>query len=945
MVDNVPIPTIPSEETITEFGNMDDEDALSDDDACSDDDDDKTVEWEESSQSASANDDDGNTPSEGIGNLDDLVNGIDNEFDDTPLSQTINEYNFNEESSLNDTDTAGSDNDSSLDSESDESIPIGGDAAMRAQVSLLHTLEQSSVPIKMYDKIMDWASEAKSHGYEFPTTPVRRRTVLNNFSTRFQMHEMHSKETVIPLEGGGLGHVTHFNFEAMLKSLLSDPRIRDSLIVNWDNPSKGVRRDQSHVSDIHTAKWFHNTQKRMCTEPNHLLCPIILACDRAHCDEGGKSRLSLEPMLFSLAIIPQELRTQSWAWRPLGYLNNLHLAPSSEISTRLRGQNIRNTHRMLRLIFADIHRFQKEGGITLTFIPSASDRCGVTLIMKIVIAFIIGDCKGHDVLCGRYASHSIIMLCRDCDCTLANADNHKIKCKMRKLSDIKELTDKRPTKVILSELQSIGQHYVRNAFYDLDFGENPGGIHTATPIEMLHGLELGWFKYALKAFFSLLTPTQTKHFDELSKVYSEQHQHQSDRSFPRTSFPHGFSNVTRLQGHEYVGCLFLSVLVLSSRPWQFVIARFTRKKQERIKQFLDLFHTLLALHSFTKTKRLPRDMFRVYRGETESRASNAIRICVQKFKTVLKRKKGNGTKLTKVHQMLHVAYYIDMFGSAYNWYGSPCESSHKFFVKEPGKKTQRRPDNFEQQSAKRVVESYIIESAKYHIKGNSLQDENVSVSSRPIGGTRFEVHVHLNPHGRYIAGSHEIKWTDRRTEKRMLMARVQFDEGAIISMIKRCYLLFDRSSNIVRIPCFTEHKVDGIIYHGHPLFRGQGQWHDYAYFQWEESEEALIGRIHFFVDLQQSSNTYQMTDTERHLVELFYDGPNYYAIVRSSDGDVKQKSVFISTCVLNTDEWFIPSVSAIDRPCYCVFDSLADEEEDNVMVALPPNQWSAAFLE
>eukprot|EP00978_Attheya_sp_CCMP212_P018020 scaffold48838_cov66-Attheya_sp.AAC.2 len=235
-------------------------------------DDDKTIKWEESSKSVSSNDDDGNTPSEGIGNLDDLVNGIDNDFDDTPLSTTLNEYNFNDNSSVNNSGTAKSDDDSSLGSDSTVPIPIGGNSAMQAQ-----------------------------------------------------MHEMHSKETVIPLEGGGLGHITHFNFEAMLKSLLSDPRIRDSLIVNYDNPSKGVHHDSSHVSNVHTAKWFIQTQKRMCTEPDHLLCPINLACDRAHCDEGGKSRLLLEPMLFTLAIIPQELRTQPWAWRPLGYLNNLHL--------------------------------------------------------------------------------------------------------------------------------------------------------------------------------------------------------------------------------------------------------------------------------------------------------------------------------------------------------------------------------------------------------------------------------------------------------------------------------------------------------------------------------------------------------------------------------------------------------------------------------------------
>eukprot|EP00978_Attheya_sp_CCMP212_P015804 scaffold40890_cov62-Attheya_sp.AAC.6 len=183
MVDTVPVST---DETTTEFRNMDDDDDNSDEN-------DKTIEWEESSKSVSSNDDDGNTPSEGIGNLDDLVNGIDNDFDDTPLSTTLNEYNFNDDNSVNNAGMTKSDDDSSHDSDFTVPIPIGFNAAMRAQVTLLHLLEQSSVPIKMYDKIMDWASEAKSYNYDFPTTPVRRSTVLNQYSTRFQMHEMHSK--------------------------------------------------------------------------------------------------------------------------------------------------------------------------------------------------------------------------------------------------------------------------------------------------------------------------------------------------------------------------------------------------------------------------------------------------------------------------------------------------------------------------------------------------------------------------------------------------------------------------------------------------------------------------------------------------------------------------------------------------------------------------------
>jgi hypothetical protein len=175
---------------------------------------------------------------------------------------------------------------------------------------------------------------------------------------------------------------------------------------------------------------------------------------------------------------------------------------------------------------------------------------------------------------------------------------------MRNVKDIQSLTDQEPTKTVIAQLQSIGQHYAWNVFYELDFGENPGSIHTATAIEMVHGLELGWFKYALRSFFELLTPTQTQQFDQLSKEFSDQHNHQNDRTI---SFPHGFSNVTRLQGHEYVGCLSLLVLTLSSRPWEQVMRHFSPNKQRRLKELFDLFQTLLSLHSFTKIKKLSKN--------------------------------------------------------------------------------------------------------------------------------------------------------------------------------------------------------------------------------------------------------------------------------------------------------------------------------------------------
>ena len=64
------------------------------------------------------------------------------------------------------------------------------------------------------------------------------------------MYEMHAKETTYPMEGDGLGTITHFDFEAMVHSLLSDPHIAKSLIINRENPNE--RGQQRGI----TIRWY-----------------------------------------------------------------------------------------------------------------------------------------------------------------------------------------------------------------------------------------------------------------------------------------------------------------------------------------------------------------------------------------------------------------------------------------------------------------------------------------------------------------------------------------------------------------------------------------------------------------------------------------------------------------------------------------------------------------
>ena len=52
------------------------------------------------------------------------------------------------------------------------------------------------------------------------------------------------------------------------------------------------------------------------------------------------------------------------------------------------------------------------------------------VVFKLALQFIIGDCEGHDEICGRKKGHSLEMkgLCRDCDCLPNQSDNPEHQC-------------------------------------------------------------------------------------------------------------------------------------------------------------------------------------------------------------------------------------------------------------------------------------------------------------------------------------------------------------------------------------------------------------------------------------------------------------------------------------------------------------------------------------
>jgi hypothetical protein len=113
------------------------------------------------------------------------------------------------------------------------------------------------------------------------------------------------------------------------------------------------------------------------------------------------------------------------------------------------------------------------------------------------------DTDEADKLCGHYSSQTsgVRNLCRYCTVPTLKSNlvtknwEHKTVRMVKKLMDAEDFAG----------LRAISQQYIENALYCIRFGLHNGrGIHGATPLEMLHAILLGMFKYMNEFFLCKL---------------------------------------------------------------------------------------------------------------------------------------------------------------------------------------------------------------------------------------------------------------------------------------------------------------------------------------------------------------------------------------------------------------------------------------------------------
>jgi hypothetical protein len=175
------------------------------------------------------------------------------------------------------------------------------------------------------------------------------------------------------------------------------------------------------------------------------------------------------------------------------------------------------------------------------------------------------DTDEANKLCGNYSSQtsSVHNLCRYCTVPTLKSDlviknwEHKTVRMVQKLVDVEDFAG----------LRAISQQYIENALYHICFGlHNDCSIHGATPLEMLHAILLGMFKYMNECFFVQIGKTSllANNINALAQKYGKLLHHQSDQDMPKTKFSKGIHKGGKIMAKEYTGVLLIMVAILHS---------------------------------------------------------------------------------------------------------------------------------------------------------------------------------------------------------------------------------------------------------------------------------------------------------------------------------------------------------------------------------------------
>ena len=773
-------------------------------------------------------------------------------------------------------------------------------------IDLLLALRHTKASLDTYETVMTWHLKATNQmpptgKLTHATAYVSRQKLFRKLEQRYKLTPEPSIFTqclTLPHSKARPNIVCNSAKEQMI-SLLTDPRIQDEDYLFWENnPFACPPESPEFLGDLNTGQAYIQTHRALIQNPGkQVLLPVIFYIDAAN--TGQFSDLPITAVKFSLGIFTRKAREKEHMWRILGYLPEIskhksrgrrlfldsqHVDSTMEHHDAMEGEGdihddnvpkAQDMHTMLDVILASYVKLQNEG-----FIWDLKYQGAVFRNVEFVLftPFLKVDTEEADKLCGKYTSRgvNVAQLCRYCECP----NRHTDKCLAHYPAKNKVKISQLVNSGDVEALKALSQQNIRNAFYKIRFGShNNQEIHGACPLEMLHALLLGTFRYARDCFFEQMGPTSQLAADvnAYARLYGDLLRRQSDRDIPKTNFNKGIKK-GKLMAKEYPGILLCMAAVLVSKAGRARLARkdgFKQKNQASVQDWILLVETLLQWEAWLKQDKLQRK--HVVESEQYHRYIMYI------IKTTGKRKAGMGLKILKFHAIMHMTTDILNFGVPMEYDTGANEAGHKA-TKKAAKLTQKCEETFDRQTAERLNEIHLLEMAEQEIMGNSLwrYGHYTHAPVKQIAKQDSSVLTGATIGVRQLDGDGLLQafMITRSTGSQTVSLESDF-----VEFVAELQQLVKPFSGYVQIR--TELRRNDTIFRASPQYRN-AVWRDWVLIDWGEEEGELPAKLWGFVDLSGIALDHGLNHGSCDLE------PTVYAIVESSgfyqkEGDLRSE--------------------------------------------------------
>lgn len=850
-------------------------------------------------------------------------------------------------------------------------------------IRLLQVLRIKRAPLNAYDALLEWYLRdiglLQNHEQLADSTHfIGRETMFKRLADRYNFGNKYPFQRSIKLpSSGAIVNITLHDVGAVIQGLLTDPRHTDSDYSFFGHdPMAPPPETQEYVRDLNTGQAFRETYfKLIDPDKNEQLLPVLIYMDGAAVTHFHN--MEVTQVKISLGIFNRKARMKEHTWGIIGYIEQVHEQGGkgrefyrkskhmdvedaddsderSEDVEEMEGvgeHKDQDLHAMLDAIFDGLVEIQERG---FYWDLKYRNKIYKDIVYKTFIPFVKADTAEADKLCGKMGVRhgNVKQICRYCHIPFHRSDQHLKKYKAKTVTKIKNLVERGA----IEKLRAISQTYLLNSFYKLRFSlGNDRGIHGYVPMDLLHHIHLGIFKYLRDIFFEDIGKTSQKaaQINGISKVFCKAFARQSDRSMPPTSFSKGIQQ-GKLMGKEYRGVLLIMLALLRTTGSRETL-KSTYKKRFSEDHYLDdwilLVELLLQWEAYLNLEQM--QVQHVTRLEKKHRY---IMYC---FRRIAQREGAVGLKLMKFHGILHLADDIIQNGVPSEFDNSPNESHHKT-GKLAAKLTQMAPTTFNMQTANRMTEFQMLDLAIQEIEEDRVPWDYLDIPE--------EVAPNVDVEGEDGA---EMAETITTGETQIEVYRSEEDGSACFDILTRSKKKSSTTLNTFaiefllglqdllsehlpsgKLPIYTMHKRNGQIFRGHPNFRGKGPWRDWVWVDWG-TQGLFASHIWCFVEI---------TDLPDRGGQRFdYGGVRLqngvYAVVESAYVDEKAESTNKSELMLpirketELDEegyatkrtLYLANTDAFHRPC-CVIPDYGGPG-NRYWVVKSRGEWSDLFIE